>query len=207
MRETTVIEDTQTLRAHEHWLNKLRAESRFVSNGFVHVFPNLLAFCGKAYVWYETERTATPSDFMRFDDHDSLMGFVGRSKWKYWKREQDESKAEWKRLQLQGAIEINHLHSSPIVLITKTKIARYSFGERLGSTVSVTIDPCLKELGFSRFMTADQCHQEIEMFVGGVLANPEKGSNAMTDKEKILAHGMDMRWSFRNPEPPKRKRK
>lgn len=210
MRETVEVKDIPTLRAHEHWLEKLRGELKYFfpnkktgsSGGFVDVMPSMLAFCGKAFVWYECHRKE-----LLFDDHDSLMEFVGKEKWNYWRKEQNQSRAEWERLQLVGAIELNHLHSSPIVLVTKTKLARFSYGNRVDSTVSVTINPNLKGLGFNRYMGADQCHQEIEMFIGGVLAAKENTSNSMNDKEKILAHGMDLRWSFRNPEPPKRKRK
>lgn len=68
----------------------------------------------------------------------------------------------------------------------------------------ITLNPSLKEIEFFKVMDPFQCHQEIDMFLGGVLANnPTVGP--IPDKFKIQQHGFD-KMSFRKyPEKDKRK--
>ena len=46
--------------------------------------------------------------------------------------------------------------------------------------------------------------QEIEMFLGGVIGSNENNIIEIEDKYRIESHGFN-KWSFRNPNPPKRK--
>lgn len=206
VRKTRELDDISELRALEHLVEGLRTEHKWIrtdKNILVDVHPCVLVFCGKAYVWYECK----VPNLRRFDDHDSLMNFVGNEKWSYWAKERANSRDEWQKLLLKDVSSINHAYSSPIVLVRKVQRARFSYGNSGISSVSVTIDPRLKDLDFGRLVSADQCHQEIEMFVGGVLSLDGPEPRPTTDKEKLIAHGMDVKWSFRNPDPPKRKRK
>ena len=40
--------------------------------------------------------------------------------------------------------------------------------------------------------------QEIDMFLGGVMADVGDPPSPQTDREKIASHGMDVKRSFRN---------
>ena len=62
------------------------------------------------------------------------------------------------------------------------------------------IVPNLKSLGFDKVMLPEQMYQEISMWVGNILKenaddNPPKHIN---NEEKIIAHGFDLKHSFRN---------
>lgn len=70
----------------------------------------------------------------------------------------------------------------------------------------IMYNPCLKDYEFYRLFNPAQAFQEIQMYLQGVLGSIEKDSRELTDKEKVVNHGMD-NWSFRNPNPPKRKMK
>lgn len=66
------------------------------------------------------------------------------------------------------------------------------------------INPELACYNFYRVFPPYQAFQEIHMYIGGFLCNTTKEIVEIEEKYKILQHGMD-KWSFRNPDPPKRK--
>jgi hypothetical protein len=78
---------------------------------------------------------------------------------------------------------IHFMHRSPLVL--------YLDSYR-------TVDPCLRDFGFQRALDPYTVFQEIDMFLGGVMAEQHDAPSPQTDKEKIASHGMDVKRSFRN---------
>lgn len=82
---------------------------------------------------------------------------------------------------------IHFRHGSPIVL--------YIGPHRI-------IDPCLRDYGFQRKLDPFTVFQEIDMFLGGVMADIAEPPSPQTDKEKVLSHGMDVKRSFRNMPRP-----
>lgn len=92
--------------------------------------------------------------------------------------------------------EINIRHDSPIII--------YSDRNYGGGKIKKNCN-----LSFFNFMSAIdpfQANQRIAMFLGNDLARDIYVDNA-TNKDRILAAGFDLKESFRNLEPPKRKRK
>ena len=61
------------------------------------------------------------------------------------------------------------------------------------------VDPCLKDFHFNKVIDAYTAFQEIDMFLGGVLGDASDPPSPMTDRDKIVSHGMDLKWSFRKP--------
>lgn len=82
---------------------------------------------------------------------------------------------------------IHFLHGSPMVLYV---------GDRR------IIDPCLKDHGFQRRLDPFTVFQELDMFLGGVMAEAVDAPSPQTDKEKIASHGMDVKRSFRKMPRP-----
>ena len=65
------------------------------------------------------------------------------------------------------------------------------------------------QLGYYKFASVKDpftAYQEIAMFIGNQLAK-QIDPQPLSDKDRLVAHGMDPTWSFRNPDAPKRKRK
>jgi len=56
--------------------------------------------------------------------------------------------------------------------------------------------PCLNDYGFASVVEAQTMYQELALFVGS-LKNEAPDLN-MTDVQKVEAHGLDKRWSFRH---------
>ena len=85
----------------------------------------------------------------------------------------------------------------PLELLAEKRVALL-----LVRSNDVVINPSLKALEFFRRMTATEVFQELEMFLGGVLAPENRPMVAIEDKYRIAEHGFD-RYSFRRP-PRKR---
>lgn len=60
------------------------------------------------------------------------------------------------------------------------------------------VDPCLREHDFQKALDPYTVFQEIDMFLGGVMADVGDPPSPQTDREKIASHGMDVKRSFRN---------
>lgn len=76
-----------------------------------------------------------------------------------------------------------------------------------GDTKFTILNPKLKTIKFFKVKDTYTAFQEIQSFISGVIGNKEKEIVNITDKDKINQHGFDYKWSFRNPDPPKRKQK
>ena len=56
--------------------------------------------------------------------------------------------------------------------------------------------PCLGDFGFASRIPAHKMYEKIYAFLGWLKDNPEPPNN-QTDKDKIVAHGFDLKTSFR----------
>lgn len=57
--------------------------------------------------------------------------------------------------------------------------------------------PILKEFGFAKWLDAETVYREIYDFLGWLIDNPEI-PDKMTDREKVVSHGFDLKKSFRH---------
>lgn len=83
-------------------------------------------------------------------------------------------------------------HRTPIILVDAAEIV---------------LNPPLKSIEFFTQRDSFTAFQDIMNFLSGVLGQSENNDVAMSDALKIQQHGFDVKWSFRNPDPPKRKQK
>ncbi len=65
------------------------------------------------------------------------------------------------------------------------------------------LNPCLKDLQFSKYMEAYKAYQEISMYVGGVLPRSQNEMVEISDKDKRDKHGFD-KTSFKTLSPGKK---
>lgn len=66
----------------------------------------------------------------------------------------------------------------------------------LVSSGYLVINPCLKDLGFSKFKGGVEAFQEISAFISGTLREAGQMKSVATDEDLIKAHGFD-KFSFR----------
>lgn len=68
------------------------------------------------------------------------------------------------------------------------------------------INPCLADLSFQKIFDPFSTFQEINMYLGGVLAQPDKPMIEISDNDKVQQHGFDKN-SFRTMKGEKKPRK
>ena len=169
--------------------------------------PVVIFFCGRPVVMYRRpvvevvpEWSAATAEWVQksrttwvyYDTMEELFDASGMGQW----HRRDISTA-WERLSRADGTHVHHAIASPVVVVHP---------EANRVNLHVEVDPKLKDFSFGRFFGADGCYQEIDQFVGGVLSN-NPGIVQVSDRDRLLAHGFDPKWSFRNPAPPTRKRK
>lgn len=71
----------------------------------------------------------------------------------------------------------------------------------------LVLNPNLSELGFGKIEPAYHAFEKIRNFISERMVSPPMEAREMTDLEKVSSKGFDTKWSFRNPDPPRRKRK
>jgi hypothetical protein len=86
---------------------------------------------------------------------------------------------------------------SPVLLFSHPENTRYR--HIAGNTISITINPVLKDIGFSKCMDSPSVYQLLDYFVSNVLVNDEMPTYPRTDIEKLESHGFDKKTSFRKP--------
>lgn len=89
---------------------------------------------------------------------------------------------------------IHYKNSCPIFLIGKKK-----------NDIVITLNPVLKDINFYKIEDAYSAFTEVEMFMGGVLAQKENEIVKISDEHLAQAKGFDC-YSFKK-EPSKKKRK
>ena len=64
-------------------------------------------------------------------------------------------------------------------------------------------NPVLQSVDWFKKFDTFTTYQEISMFLGGVLGNVEDNNIPMSDKDKVLSHGFDIKSSFRKEKQSK----
>lgn len=88
--------------------------------------------------------------------------------------------------------EIKYLNTSNIFIEHETPIFVVDY-----INSHFIINPRLKDYGFQTIFDPIQAYQEIEMYIGNILLPKDKESVPLTDKEKIISKGFDLKTSFR----------
>lgn len=152
-----------------------------------------VGFCGKFYPFIDVRA------FRLESSNKERLIFWDYESFDKWHKNTMPKRRRWSNYKSifelpHGDIELFYKHSTPVYC----KI----------NNGSILINPKLKDLEFYRIFDAYHAHQEIAMFVGGVLNQRENMTAEISDEDRIAKHGYDER-SFRRlkGEGPKRKRK
>lgn len=102
----------------------------------------------------------------------------------------------------QNLVELSRIVNAPVFAI------RGTHRDWKNKKTYVEIDcnvPILSNLGFASIITPEQMYQDISYFLGNIMhVSPDmmpEPNPAMTDKERILSHGFDVKQSFRHRVP------
>jgi hypothetical protein len=153
-----------------------------------------VGFCGKVYLGLMVHRQ---NSYSFYYGEDCLIPF-------------QNIKDTWRNGNLKDTKEyIRQLHGKEFPdFFFKYETPIFYYGPTDGEVKNVcTINDRLKDVQFYKVKDSYTAFQEIQSFISGVLGTNRDPVSVPTDKEKILSHGFDTKWSFRNPLPPLRKQK
>lgn len=147
--------------------------------------PFLIGFCGKIYIAATKEMLNEKNEkFITYTyDWDEILDMYKKDNW-----HSKESIAFLTELKNSARIQdLFYKYKTPIFRII---LNNHSDGK-------FTINPCLKEYEFHKFMDVFTIFQEIEMYISGVIGVDTKPIVQISDKHKIIGHGFDFKYSFR----------
>ena len=176
------------------------------------ITPFIIGFCGKTYVGYvlrwdgngevETKIVYGPEAF--FDLHPfNLKEKYGSSKNNY-----ERTVKYFEKFHNKEHSELFVKYNNPVwVYDFGTDIIKFDDIETYNRNEKhFYLNPILNNYQFYQIFDAPTAFQEIQMYLQGVLGSKEKDTVEISDKDKLLQHGFDPKWSFRNPCPPQRKK-
>jgi len=94
-------------------------------------------------------------------------------------------------------------HKTPLFLHT-WRWSGWDWSERPAEG-DLLLNPCLKDIEFTRFKDAPTAFQDIYMYISGVLGVPANATVELSDAIRQAKHGHDGKYSFRKP-PGKKER-
>ena len=186
------------------------------------IMPFVIGFCGKTYVGYlfRWEKPFQPmlgsTEYTQeivydIEDFFKYKQFNKRGKFSSGKQDEDIVTKYYTKFHNKPHQKLFVEHHTPIfVMDFGTNLmnldVEYKEPGYYWNRPFLMINPILKDYQFYQIMNAAQTFQEIQMYLQGVLGNKEKEIVEISEKDKLLQHGFDPKWSFRNPCPPNRKK-
>jgi hypothetical protein len=156
--------------------------------------PYHIFFCGKIYIVYE-----------------KIECYDGNNRTEILYKEEDLLKAfEDKKIKLSKDslkqisnmyLFFNEKDCTFANIDYKSPCLMYDFNKE-----KLLINPCLADFEFYRVVDSASAFQSIQSFISGVMGVGEKPMIEIKENDKIVSKGFN-KWSFRNPDPPKRKMK
>lgn len=156
---------------------------RYYCNNSITIEPFIIGFCGKTHIVFRSSKMG--SNYKYTYDLDEMKSLMKKTSKSYFSLSNNEMNIDdlVSKLTNIDPIEIFRRYNTPIFIIK---------GE------NISINPILKEYEFMKIYHPYNAFQEIQMFISGVLASVDDGSNIkMTEKDKVNQHGFDPKYSFR----------
>ena len=196
--DKTCVYNRKTIELKEEYFLKVIPT---IDHHGIFAFPFVIGFCGNLYCGYQLRPAYADNTICTYNKQEVLDFFKEFKKYyrKMWRRDAyfwREKETFDNFFQLHG--RENDLFMQKHVPVF---VERYDYCNR-----KFIINPSLKEFEFYKICDTFTAFQEIHMFLSGVLGAPEKPIIEISEKDKVVSKGFD-KWSFRNPDPPKRKQK
>ena len=209
--------------------NKCPWGNNYWSNQWSEIDPGismyrvLVGFCGRLYPAYHITWTRGPMSKTIVDryvyDSDTFYNVIAEHLDKKATAEFNEvwfekgKKFRWWARDINKSTIENHFNlKTPQFekLFVELKVPSFVYQPvmslpRRGNRMELVVNPCLKALDFCKVVDAYTAHQEIDMFLSGVLGNTEVDTVGICDKDMRDQKGFDD-WSFKKL-PTKRKKK
>jgi len=149
-----------------------------------HYMLRIVGFCGKLYPCIEyTNRNLQTTDY--FYDLKDIEIPTRKRLLKSWKKPEEQLK------DFAHSFELIKKYAPAMKIFTEFKVPYF-----VRTRSSIILVPNLKDIKFYRKLDVYQTFQEIEMYLFGVLGQPNKPIPDVPDKVMAEAKGFD-KWSFR----------
>ena len=174
--------------------------------------PMMVIFCGKVYPGFHVTHESMGASIVPvktvdgcFYDMDSLSSYFRKNESNI-KDLKEEKRSRWNSLyfgekttkKIEDFFSISGSNKFENDLLEYKIITAVVTSYQNSEGEHFTINLPLKEVDFYRKFDPWQAHQEISMYIGGVLAPESKPMIKVADKYKIMGHGFDD-MSFRKP--------
>lgn len=177
---------------------------RYRENDFLSATPFIVGFCGKTYIGYifEYEKIidgkSTTKRMITYNKNNIIKRlWPGQKEMKKWYNKYSVTMMNefFDKYDRKENHDLFRKHKVPIfVYVEKDREKKF------------ILNPNLKNYKFYRIFATYIAFQEIHMYLSGVLGTQEKDITAVSEKHRIQQRGFN-KWSFRNPDPPKRKQR
>jgi len=167
---------------------------------------HIVGFCGKLYVCLE-HHLGVDTKYYWGDDAVGLIKDgvkpTGYKRFKRFDRNRVQQLCDW-ITSMHGRTDLSLFvrHRVPAFVYCVYSNSPGSYSKR-----NLTINPRLSDIGFQKIRGSAEAFSDIYGFIGGVLGVNDREIVVVSDKDKLASRGFDPTWSFRNPDPPKRKQK
>ena len=211
--DKTIIYKRETLPIDCLDINMLRHSERY-SRGDLSVldfYTYVIGFCGKLYPIGLLNKDSKITLFHSFEA-------IKKSYLEIYLNQKRNSKRVWRTYNNQWTNrELNKLsdalkNKQLLELFQKYKVPVFVIGSEkhhsdplFENEERCVLNPRLTNFKFEKVIDPYQAFQELEMFISGVLGVGERSTIKISDKNKIIEHGFDYKWSFRK-EPTKKQK-
>jgi hypothetical protein len=183
-----------------------------------YIKPFIIGFCGKTYVGYvfHYERTDMGVDekikisydideinkLIEIEDNKSYLDKNTRNRINSFYNKFNNKEHTKLFLEKHVPIFVFDFQTN----LTDSKLfdekIKLDFGNRVHNGRFILYNPCLENYQFYKLFNTVQAFQKIQMYMQDILCKKEDNMIQISNKDKILQHGYDIKWSFRK-EPKK----
>lgn len=178
--------------------------------------PFIIGFCGKLYVTYRIQYctkhvyvknpTVLKTEYLHGTEGIlKLMQKLSDKNTRGYAYDRKENKKSYDLVEKLNGKPYNKIFSKYNVPCFSYEVPSGFF--RRYTETTLILNPRLKDFNFVEVMNPFIANQEISMFIGGVLGQSDRPMVEVSDKDRLVSKGFDKKWSFRNPDPPKRKQR
>lgn len=203
--DPSVVYDRNRLRplddsgfAHAFPVNMDRVSSERYYGNTGHYHSKWLVIAGKYYHFKKQVGDPSAEFVLQYDmavkektakqiAYDKLLMRNG-----YWRRKEENRIDEAKE-----TLKLSRKIGAPVFMIDRAEVSRTGKGYDYWIESAV---PTLKNLGIASIISPEQIYQDIAYYIGNVMKDsPDMAPpTVLTDKEKIVQHGFDLKKSFRH---------
>lgn len=172
---------------------------------YLFIMPVCVLFCGKRYSGIATRLKYIDKESSQYEywyDKGSLENYI--SELGIMDVYQKATKFSWslapsyikQRIDNFFALS-NELPDKDRDFLVENKITIAVYDCQTTSNEYLTINENLNDYQFYRVVDAFTAYQELDMWLGGILAYPPNFMVNVSDKDRIAAHGFDTKYGFR----------